>query len=55
MPEWVWGLIVVGVLVERLSKLKVFDFARGLIHIEFSEEKPDKHLKPVSRGKSLGK
>lgn len=48
MPEWVWGLIAVGILYERLSKVKVFDFARGLIHVEFSDEKADKRLNPVS-------
>jgi hypothetical protein len=55
MPEWVWGLIVVGVLIERLTKVKVFDFARGLIHLEFSEGKTDKQLKPVSQRKRIGK
>jgi hypothetical protein len=53
MPEWVWGLIVLAVLIERLSKVTVLDFARGLIHLEFSEEKADKRLKPVSRRKRI--
>lgn len=37
MPEWVWILIALGLLYDRLGKIRVFDFARGLIHIEFNE------------------
>jgi hypothetical protein len=56
MAEWVWGLIIAGVLIDRLTKLKVFDFARGLIHLEFSEEKPLKRrLRASSSRKRLGK
>jgi len=55
MPDWVWGLIIVVVVLERMGKLKVFDFARGLVHVEFDNQKPDKCAKPTSRKKSLEK
>jgi len=55
MPEWVWGLIIVGILYDKLSKLRVFDLARGLIHLEFDSGKSAKQLKPVSRKKRFAK
>jgi len=39
MPEWVWILIALGFLYDKWVKIRVFDFARGFIHIEFKEEK----------------
>lgn len=55
MPDWVWILIALGFLYEKWGKIRVFDFARGLIHLESSEEKADKQLKPVSLRKRLEK
>jgi len=55
MPEWVWVLIALGFLYEKWGKMRVFDFAKGLIHVEFDNEKLDKQLKPVSRRKRLEK
>jgi hypothetical protein len=55
MPDWVWILIALGFLYEKWGKLRVFDFARGLIHIEFDDEKTVKRLPPTSTRKRLGK
>jgi hypothetical protein len=53
MPDWVWIIIVLAVVCERLTKVRVFDFARGFIRLEFDNEKTDKLLKPVSRRKRV--
>lgn len=55
MPDWVWMIVVAVVLIERLGKVTVFDVARGLIHLEFDNEKADKRLKPVSQRKRIGR
>lgn len=54
MPDWVWILIALGFLYEKWGKIRVFDFARGLVHIEFSEEK-EKRLPSGKSRKRLGK
>lgn len=55
MPDWVWILIALGFLYEKWGKLRVFDFARGLIHIEFEEDKTSKRLPRINSRKRLGK
>ena len=41
MPDWIWIIIVVLFLYEKWGKLRVFDVGKGLIHIEFSESRPE--------------
>ena len=55
MPDWVWVCIVVGFVYERLTKVRVFDFARGFIHIEFAGDQTDKPVKPASGRKRIEK
>jgi len=45
MPEWMWILIALGFLYEKWGKLRVLDFGRGLIHVEFDSQKADKASK----------
>jgi hypothetical protein len=54
MPDWVWILIAFGFLYDMWRKIRVFDFARGLVHIEFSGEK-EKRLPSAKSRKRLGK
>jgi len=55
MPDWVWILIALGFLYEKWGKMRVLDFGRGLIHLEFDSGKADKPVKPISRRKRLEK
>ena len=55
MPDWLWIVIGLCFLYEKWGKLRVFDFARGLIHIEFAETKPGKKVKPASQRKRLAR
>jgi len=37
MADWLLTLLVIWVLLDKLNKIAVVDFAQGLIHVEFSQ------------------